>query len=69
VAPGGTPRAIVMQLNRELVRIINLPEIRSRLLDLGADIAADRPDQFGALIKAEMGKWSKLIKETGIRLE
>ena len=69
VAPGGTPRAIVTRLNRELVRIINLPDIRSRLLDLGADIVGDSPDQFGAFIKAEGVKWSKLIKDTGIRLD
>ena len=69
VAPGGTPRAIVTQLNREIVRIINLPDVRSRLLDLGADIVGDSPDQFGAFIKGELVKWSKLLKETGIRLD
>jgi tripartite-type tricarboxylate transporter receptor subunit TctC len=69
VAPGGTPRAIVTRLNKEIVRIINLPEIRTRLLDLGVDIAGDSPEQFGALIRNELGKWSKLIKETGIRVE
>jgi len=69
VTQGGTPRAIVTRLNQELVRIINLPDIRSRLLDLGADIVADSPDQFGAFMKAELVKWSKLLRETGIRLE
>jgi tripartite-type tricarboxylate transporter receptor subunit TctC len=59
----------VLQLNRELVRILNLPDIRSRLLELGADIVADSPDAFGAFMKAELGKWSRLLKETGIRLE
>ena len=69
VAPGGTPRTIVTRLNQEIVRIINSPDVRSRLLDLGADIVGDSPDQFGAFIKAELTKWSKLLKETGIRLE
>ena len=69
VAPGGTPRATVTRLNQEIVRIINSPDVRSRLLDLGADIVGDSPDQFGALIKAELVKWSKLVKETGIRLD
>jgi len=69
VAPGGTPRAIVTRLNQEIVRIINSPDVRSRLLDLGADIVGDSPDQFGALIRGELAKWSKLLKETGIRLE
>jgi tripartite-type tricarboxylate transporter receptor subunit TctC len=48
---------------------VNSPDVRSRLLDLGADIVGDSPDQFGGLIKAELAKWSKLLKETGIRLE
>jgi tripartite-type tricarboxylate transporter receptor subunit TctC len=69
VAPGGTPRTIITRLNQEIVRIINSPDVRSRLLDLGADIVGDSPDQFGAFIKAELTKWSKLLKETGIRLE
>ncbi len=69
VAPKGTPNAIVAQLNQEIVRIINLPDVRVRLLDLGADIVGDSPGQFGALIRAEPGKWSKLLKERGIRLE
>ena len=69
VAPAAAPRAIVTRLNRELVRVLNLPDVRSRLLDLGTDIVADTPDQFGAFMKNERVKWSKVVKETGIRLE
>jgi tripartite-type tricarboxylate transporter receptor subunit TctC len=69
VAPAGTPRAIVTRLNRELVRILNLPDVRSRLLDLGTEIVGDAPDQFGAFMKTELVKWAKVLKETGIRLE
>jgi len=69
VVTPGTPRAIVTRLNQEIVRIVNLPDIRSRLLDLGADIVCHSPDQFGAFIKAELVKWSKLLKEMGIRLD
>ena len=69
VAPAATPRAIVAELNRELVRIINLPDVHARLLDLGSDIVADAPAHFGAFMKAERVKWSKVLKETGIRLE
>ena len=69
VAPAGTPREIVARLNRELVRIVNSPDVRARLLDLGTVIVADTPDQFGAFMKADRVKWSKVLKETGIRLE
>src|SRR6185436_48430 len=56
VAPGGTPRTIVMRLNQELARIINLPDVRARLLDMGAVISDDSPEQFAALMKAELVK-------------
>jgi len=69
VAPGGTPRAVVTRLHQELVRAIQLPDVRSRLVDLGSDIVADTPEQFEAFMKSELTKWSKLIKEAGIRLE
>ncbi len=69
VAPGGTPAPLVAQINRELVRIIQLPDVRARLLDLGADMVGDSPEQFGQFMKAELVKWSKLIKDAGIRLD
>jgi len=69
VTQGKTPRAIVMRLNQEIVRIVNSPDVRARLLDLGSDIVADSPDQFGAFMKAERVKWSKVVQETGIKLE
>jgi len=69
VAPGGTPREIVTRLNQELVRVLKSAEIGARLRDLGTDVVAESPEQFSALIKTELVKWSKLIKEAGIRLE
>ena len=69
VAPAGTPRAIVTRLNRELVRVLNLPDVHSRLIDLGTEIVGNTPDQFGAFMKTELVKWAKVLKETGIRLE
>ena len=69
VAPGGTAAPLVAQINRELVRIIQLPDVRARLLDLGADMVGDSPEQFGQFMKAELVKWSKLIKDAGIRLD
>lgn len=69
VAPGGTAREIVMRLNQELVRVINAPEVRPRLLDLGAEVSGGSPEQLAALIKSELEKWPKLIKQMGLRLE
>jgi tripartite-type tricarboxylate transporter receptor subunit TctC len=69
VAPAGTPMPIVARLNREIVRIMHLPEINARMLEQGAEIVADSPEQFGGFIKTELAKWTKIVRETGMRLE
>ena len=67
VAPKGTSPAIVNKLNREFVRIMNLPDINSQFVNEGAEPVGDTPDQFGATIRTEIAKWSKLIKSAGIK--
>jgi tripartite-type tricarboxylate transporter receptor subunit TctC len=69
LAPAGTPRAIVDKLNAEIVRILQLPDVRDRLSAEAFELPADTPDQFAAIIKGEMARWSKLVKETGARIE
>ncbi len=69
VAPARMPNEIVTRFNREIVRILNLPEIHERLLGLGADPVANSPQAFGAFIKSEHDKWAKVIKQAGIRAE
>jgi tripartite-type tricarboxylate transporter receptor subunit TctC len=67
--PGGTPREIVVRLHQEIARVLKSQEIHGRLVDLGTEVVAETPEQFAALIKTELVKWSKLIKQAGIRLE
>ena len=69
VAPAGVPRAIVDKLAMETAAIIALPDVRERLLALGAEPAASTPDEFGAYIKSEIAKWGKVIKESGAKVE
>ena len=64
-APTGTPRAIVMRVNAEVKRILALPEIRDRLAGEGADVASSTPEQFAALIRSDMAKWSRVVKQSG----
>ena len=68
-APGGTPRAVVDKLNAEVVRILQLPDVRERLAAEAFELPADTPDQFAAIVKGEMARWAKLVKETGARVE
>jgi len=65
MAPAGTPRVVVAKLNGELNRILNLPEIKSRLAAQGNEVVAGTPEAFLAFIKAEVAKWNKVIRESG----
>src|SRR6185369_17953050 len=69
LAPKATPRAIVMKLNKEVVAIVNLPEVKSHLLAEGAEPVGNTPEQFGEFIKAEIAKWGKVIRTAGLRAE
>jgi tripartite-type tricarboxylate transporter receptor subunit TctC len=69
MAPAGTPRDIVATLNREINRILQLPDVKARLLELGAEPAAMSPEQFLDFIRSDNAKWEKLITERGIVVE
>ena len=64
-----TPASIVTRLNQEIVRVINKPEMRERFLNSGVEVVGNSPQQFMALIKSEIAKWSKVIKDTGISVD
>ena len=69
VAPAGVPRDVITKLNVEINRILQLPDVRERLLELGAEPAKTTPDEFLAFIRRDNAKWAKLIKERGIVVE
>jgi tripartite-type tricarboxylate transporter receptor subunit TctC len=69
LAPRGTPAAIVDQLNREIVRILRLPETRDRLATDGSEPVGNTSQEFGAHIHSEIIRWRNLIRELGIRGE
>ena len=66
LVPAGTPAPIVKKLHAEVVRIMALPDVKRRMLDLGADIVANTPQQFTAQIKREATRWGKVIKDANI---
>lgn len=69
IAPAGTPNDIVMRVNAELNRALQLPDVKERIGNLGVDFAPTSPPQFAAEIKADIAKWDQLIKQLGIRLD
>lgn len=68
-APGATPKGIVDKLSAELGRILSMPDIKEKLVFQGMEPFINTPDQFAALIKADLAKFAKLIKTANIRLE
>lgn len=69
LAPGATPRTIVERINGEVVRIMRLPDVQQRLHAEAFELPADTPEQFAAVIRAELVKWAGIVKEAGIRPE
>ncbi len=66
--PGGNT-LIGAKLNREIVRILNLPETRERLSGMGMEVVGSTPEQFGQLIKDDTVKLGRIIKSAGIKLD
>lgn len=69
VAPAGTPREIVDTLYHATATALDDPDVRRVLTDLGVDIANSSPAEFAAYIKAEIPKWSAVVKAAGARLD
>jgi tripartite-type tricarboxylate transporter receptor subunit TctC len=66
LAPAGTPKAIVNKLNAEINTILKMPDVRIKLEAAGIDIQGGTPQEYAALIKSDLAKWSKVVKEAGI---
>ena len=65
---GGTPRPIIDRYNREIVKILNSPEVRDKLLAVEFEMVAGSPEQFSEWIRAEIARWGKVIKQTGAKV-
>jgi tripartite-type tricarboxylate transporter receptor subunit TctC len=68
-APARTPRSIVDRLNTELNRMLQQPDVRERFKALGVTPRGGTPEELGNLLKAEIARYAKLIRETGISVE
>jgi len=65
LAPAATPREIVIKLNREIVGIIESPDMKSRFFSQGVDLTTTTPEEFSKLIRSEIPKWRKIVKDSG----
>ena len=65
-APGKTPAAVINKLNREIVRVLQKPEVKNKLLDTGILVVGSSPQQLGATVKSEMSRLGKVLKDAGV---
>jgi tripartite-type tricarboxylate transporter receptor subunit TctC len=68
-APLNTPAAIIARLNRDIARGLNDADIKARFTGAGVETVGSTPAELGAMVKTEMAKWGKLIRDAGIREE
>ena len=68
-APAGTPKEIVSRLHQEIAKLLQLPEIKERFNALGAEVTPSTPDQLAALVKSDLVRWSKIVKDSGAQLD
>jgi tripartite-type tricarboxylate transporter receptor subunit TctC len=69
LTPAGTPKDVVARLNAEFNKALQQPELRKKLSAEGAEPAGGTPEQFAALIKDDIARWGKVVKESGARVD
>lgn len=69
VGPAKLPKDIVSKLNADINKVLKDDELKKKLGDQGADVAGSTPEQFGKLIRDDMGRWGKIVKESGARID
>lgn len=67
IAPVGTPRDIMAKLNATFTHVLNQPEVQDKLLSVGAEALPSTPVEFGAFLKSEMERWTRVIRSAGIK--
>jgi tripartite-type tricarboxylate transporter receptor subunit TctC len=68
-APAKTPSAIINRLNQEIVRFVRTTEARERFFNSGSETVGNLPTELAATVKSEIAKWSKVIKDAGVKVD
>ncbi len=69
IGPAGLPKDFVQRVNARVARAMNTREQQDKLLDFGADVTTNTPEQFAVWIRTEMVKWAKAVKDSGARVD
>jgi tripartite-type tricarboxylate transporter receptor subunit TctC len=68
-APAKTPPAIIARMQREVARVIQLPDVKQKLLEQGGDTVGSSPEALDRVVKSELKKWAELVRDAKIKLE
>jgi tripartite-type tricarboxylate transporter receptor subunit TctC len=68
-APAKTPSAIIARLNQEILRALSVPEMKDKFMNASAELVVSSPEQFAAIIKADVAATGKVIKDAGIKID
>jgi tripartite-type tricarboxylate transporter receptor subunit TctC len=68
-APAGTPREIIVKIQQTVVRILNMPDVREKLVAIGMEPVGNTPEQYGEYIRSEVAKWTKVVKVAGVETQ
>ncbi|HYF21117.1 MAG TPA: tripartite tricarboxylate transporter substrate binding protein [Ramlibacter sp.] len=68
-APAGTPRPIVNQLQAEISRALDAPDVKEKLAGVGAEPYKSTPEQFSAMVRSELPRWAKVVKDSGATID
>jgi tripartite-type tricarboxylate transporter receptor subunit TctC len=68
-APAGTPRDVIVKLQQTVVRVLNMPDVREKLLAIGMEPVGNTPEQYGDYIRSEVAKWTKVVKQAGVETQ
>jgi tripartite-type tricarboxylate transporter receptor subunit TctC len=69
MAPAGLPKDVLARINAETLRVMNLPDVRDKLSQLGLEVAPGTPESLASYIQIETIKWAKVVKESGAKLD
>ena len=69
LAPARTPRPVIDRLNREIVKVLAMPDVKEKLAGVGAEVVGNTPEEFAAVIRVDLAKWKRIVQETGAKPE
>jgi tripartite-type tricarboxylate transporter receptor subunit TctC len=67
--PVGTPKPIIAKINAAIAKARGLPDLRQRMMDLGFTLEGGTPEEFGEFVKRDLERWTRIVKETRVKLD